>query len=142
MPATSVTTPRPGRGAATPSTPSGSRTDVRRGVPRAVGVAAAVVGVLALVMAAWVTGIVAPRTLSDPGALTRWGVPVGKAVNNTAMAMTIGALIFAAGTTYMLRMMARPPHDHEHGPVRGQPQHAAGLMPGAAAAVTSGPELR
>ena len=97
MPATSVTPPRPGRGAAAPSTPSGSEAAARRGVPRAVGVAAAVVGVLALVMAAWVTGIVAPRTLSDPGALTRWGVPVGKAVNNTAMAMTIGALIFAAG---------------------------------------------
>ena len=51
-------------------------------------------------------------------------------------------LIFAAGTTYMLRMMARPPHDHERGPVRGQPQHAAGIMPGGAAAATSGPELR
>ena len=97
MPATSVTTPRPGRGPSAPSPSSGPAAGPRRGVPRAVGVAAAVVGVLALVTAAWVTGIAAPRTLSDPGALTRWGVPLGKAVNNTAMAMTVGALIFAAG---------------------------------------------
>ncbi|MBV0892168.1 cytochrome ubiquinol oxidase subunit I [Paracoccus sp. Z118] len=65
------------------------------------------------------------------------------AVGTSLMAfVVVYTLIFAAGTIYMLRMMARPPHDHERGPLRGQPQHAAGIMPGGAAAATSGPELR
>ncbi|MDY6054886.1 cytochrome c oxidase assembly protein [Micrococcus sp.] len=97
MPATSATTPRPGRGTATPSYSRGSEAAARRGVPAWVGVAAAVVGVLALVLAAWVTGITAPRALSEPGALTRWGVPVATFVSHTAMSLTIGALLLAAG---------------------------------------------
>ena len=33
--------------------------------------------------------------------------------------------VFMAGTLYMLRIMARPPHDHEPGPAREIPQRAA-----------------
>lgn len=56
--------------------------------------------------------------------------------------VVVYTLIFAAGTTYLLRLMARPPHGGEQGPAAGQPQHAAGIMPGGAAAATAGPELR
>ncbi len=52
------------------------------------------------------------------------------------------AAVFAAGVVYMLRMMARPPMPDEHGPVRGAPQRAAGIVPGGAAAATAGRELR
>ena len=41
-----------------------------------------------------------------------------------------------AGTLYMLRIMARPPHDHEPGPSRDVPQRAAGITPGGAMAAT------
>lgn len=100
------------------------------GVPRPVLLGAAVVGVLALVLAAWFAGVTAPRELSDPGALTRWGVPVGKAVNNAAMAVTIGALIFAAGilpphaagTERWHRSARQRAQDAEEGP---RPEHPA-----------------
>ena len=66
---------------------------------RAVGtgllVVAGVVVLLALVIALFYSGASAARQLGDPGALTRWGLPIAKALNNTAAAATIGALVFA-----------------------------------------------
>nr|WP_323962079.1 cytochrome c oxidase assembly protein [Arthrobacter sp. JZ12] len=41
------------------------------------------------------SGAAAPRQLSDPGALTRWGLPISKAVHNIAVAVVIGSLVFA-----------------------------------------------
>lgn len=49
----------------------------------------------ALVVALLYSGAAAGRQLGDPGALTRWGLPVSKVLNNTAAAATIGALVFA-----------------------------------------------
>ncbi len=49
----------------------------------------------ALVVALLYTGAAAARQLGDPGALTRWGLPVAKVLNNTAAAATIGALVLA-----------------------------------------------
>ncbi|MER1997559.1 MAG: cytochrome c oxidase assembly protein, partial [Arthrobacter sp.] len=51
--------------------------------------------VLALGVALLFTGAAAAAQLSDPGALTRWGLPVAKAVQNGAVAAVIGALVFA-----------------------------------------------
>ncbi|MHA7144608.1 cytochrome c oxidase assembly protein [Arthrobacter sp. TmT3-37] len=56
---------------------------------------AGVVVLAALVIALFYSGAAAARQLGDPGALTRWGLPVAKVLNNTAAAGTIGALVFA-----------------------------------------------
>ncbi|WP_420792101.1 cytochrome c oxidase assembly protein [Arthrobacter agilis] len=66
---------------------------------RAIGsgwlVLAGVVVLAALVVALFYSGAAAARQLGDPGALTRWGLPIAKVLNNTAAAGTIGALVFA-----------------------------------------------
>jgi cytochrome c oxidase assembly factor CtaG/putative copper export protein len=66
---------------------------------RAIGtgwlILAGVVVLAALVVALSYSGAAAARQLGDPGALTRWGLPVAKVLNNTAAAATIGALVFA-----------------------------------------------
>nr|WP_246020899.1 cytochrome c oxidase assembly protein [Arthrobacter echini] len=49
----------------------------------------------ALILGLLYSGAAATRQLGDPGALTRWGLPVAKTLNNTAAAGTIGALVFA-----------------------------------------------
>nr|WP_237686241.1 cytochrome c oxidase assembly protein [Arthrobacter jiangjiafuii] len=41
------------------------------------------------------SGAAAAQQLSDPGALTRWALPLAKAVQNGAMAAVIGALVFS-----------------------------------------------
>ena len=69
----------------------------RVGLPPWVAAAVPVVGLLAVVAAALVTGIAAPDQLSDPGALTRWGVPVSEFLASLSMTVTIAAVIFAAG---------------------------------------------
>lgn len=58
-------------------------------------VAAAAVVLVAVVLALAFSGAAAPRQLSDPGALTRWGLPISKAVHNIAVAVVIGSLVFA-----------------------------------------------
>ncbi|WP_298254319.1 cytochrome c oxidase assembly protein [uncultured Arthrobacter sp.] len=58
-------------------------------------VLAGVVLLAALVTGLLYSGAAAARQLGDPGALTRWGLPVAKALTNTAAAGTIGALVFA-----------------------------------------------
>ncbi|MCC3268494.1 bifunctional copper resistance protein CopD/cytochrome c oxidase assembly protein [Arthrobacter gengyunqii] len=49
----------------------------------------------ALASALVFSGAAAAQQLSDPGALTRWALPVAKAVQNGAMAAVIGALVFS-----------------------------------------------
>ncbi|MFZ3451850.1 cytochrome c oxidase assembly protein [Arthrobacter sp. 7Tela_A1] len=51
--------------------------------------------ILALGVALLFTGAAAASQLSDPGALTRWGLPIAKAVQNGAVAAVIGSLVFA-----------------------------------------------
>lgn len=72
------------------------------GVPRWIWMLVAAAGAAGLAAAGWLTGVTAARQLSDPGWITRWGVPVGELVSNVAMSLTIAALIFAAGVL--------PPH--------------------------------
>jgi cytochrome c oxidase assembly factor CtaG len=58
-----------------------------------------VLAVIAMVAAA--TGLVtsrgaAPALLDDPGALTRWGLPLTRAVSDVAASVTVGLLVLAA----------------------------------------------
>lgn len=56
------------------------------------GLAAAMVGVVCALL--W-TGASAVGELKDPGALTRWGLPVVTTVHNMALATVVGSLLFA-----------------------------------------------
>lgn len=58
---------------------------------------AVVVGILVLVLAGFYTGVTAVQQLADPGAITRWGLPLTKTVHNITWSITVGALVFAAG---------------------------------------------
>nr|WP_231391944.1 cytochrome c oxidase assembly protein [Arthrobacter sp. 35W] len=51
---------------------------------------------LALVAALAFSGAAATRQLSDPGAVTRWGLPIAQVVYNLSVASVVGALVFAA----------------------------------------------
>ena len=51
----------------------------------------AIVGSIGLVL----TGAAAPTVLADSGPLGRWGLPAAEFVFNSAMAMTLGALLLA-----------------------------------------------
>ena len=50
---------------------------------------------IALVGALLFTGAAGASQLGDPGAVTRWALPVAKAVQNISMAAVIGSLVFA-----------------------------------------------
>ena len=97
------------------------------------------------VLAGWVTTEVGRQPFTIYGLMrTADSVsPVAaEAVGTSLVAfIVVYAAVFAAGTAYMLRIMAHPPHPGERGP-RRDPQRAAGIVPGGAAAATSGPELR
>lgn len=58
------------------------------------GVSAVVAGLVALVVALILGGGAAPAVLgvSDPGAVTRWGLPIAKFVLNASAAVTLGLL--------------------------------------------------
>lgn len=53
--------------------------------------------ILGLSAALLFSGAAAGREVSDPGALTRWGLPISKAIHNISLATVIGGLIFAVG---------------------------------------------
>ncbi len=50
-----------------------------------------------LVVALLFSGAAAARSVSDPGALVRWGLPISKGLHNVSLATVIGGLIFATG---------------------------------------------
>ncbi|WP_083508899.1 cytochrome c oxidase assembly protein [Arthrobacter alpinus] len=56
------------------------------------GLAAAII---AVVLALLWTGATAVAQLADPGAFTRWGLPVATTIHNLALSAVIGALVFA-----------------------------------------------
>jgi cytochrome c oxidase assembly factor CtaG/putative copper export protein len=125
----SRTTPqRPSRADSEPtrgSTVSGGPS----GAPGADGVpvwAWPLVGMVAgavLVLAASLAGVTAADELSDPGAFTRWGLPVAKLLHNLAMPTAIAALVFACAIL--------PPR-------RGEDEHPAFTRLMQVAAVASG----
>ena len=57
---------------------------------------AALAMVIATVTALRIGGGAQPQLLLDPGEIVRWGLPISRAVMNTAMATSIGALVIAA----------------------------------------------
>lgn len=58
------------------------------------GLAALLLGLTAALL---FSGAAATRAVSDPGALVRWGLPLGKAIHNVSLATVVGGLIFAVG---------------------------------------------
>ncbi|MFT4469286.1 cytochrome c oxidase assembly protein [Arthrobacter sulfonylureivorans] len=103
------------------------------GVGRGWILAGAIVLVLALVAALLYSGAAAARQLSDPGALTRWALPLAKAVNNTALAAVIASLLFAVGILPKQLRPNRRPGRGDEGPEH--PAFTAALRLAAIAAV-------
>ncbi|WP_207344900.1 cytochrome c oxidase assembly protein [Arthrobacter sp. E3] len=54
-----------------------------------------VAAVVAVVSALVFTGAAAVEQLADPGAVTRWGLPLATTIHNLALSAVIGALVFA-----------------------------------------------
>ncbi|MDQ0145185.1 putative copper resistance protein D [Pseudarthrobacter niigatensis] len=52
---------------------------------------------LGLAAALIFSGASAARSVADPGALVRWGLPISKAIHNVSLATVVGGLIFAVG---------------------------------------------
>ncbi|MDJ0459691.1 cytochrome c oxidase assembly protein [Arthrobacter sp. NQ7] len=80
----------PGKGAAV-------RDAGTRGIPvpwQLAGLAALFLGLAAALI---FSGAAAARSVADPGALVRWGLPVSKAIHNVSLATVIGGLVFAVG---------------------------------------------
>ncbi|CAM3240160.1 Copper transport protein YcnJ precursor [Arthrobacter ulcerisalmonis] len=80
-----------------PSIPGKGATGSTLGVSKGWQLAGLAALFLALVAALIFTGAAGARSVSDPGALVRWGLPVSKALHNASLATVIGGLIFAVG---------------------------------------------
>src|SRR5690349_14845852 len=74
---------------ATHTPPRGLRLTTVALILSAAAVLAAVAGLL-------LTGASQSLALADPGALTRWGLPVARALNDVAACLTVGLLVLAA----------------------------------------------
>nr|WP_107503961.1 cytochrome c oxidase assembly protein [Arthrobacter sp. ERGS1:01] len=72
--------------------------------------AAAVLGVVGALL--W-TGAAGVTDLADPGAFTRWGLPVATTIHNMALASVVGALVFAV-VILPKDLKARRPHSGNH----------------------------
>ena len=59
-------------------------------------VAALCAGLLAVLVAGLLTGVGTESQISDPGAPTRWGLPLARFLHHVAMATAVGAMILAA----------------------------------------------
>lgn len=75
---------------------------------------------LAMTAALLFSGAAAAQQLADPGALTRWALPVAKGLNNVAMAAVIGSLVFALFILPKDRATRRG-----HKPRPDEPEHPA-----------------
>ncbi|WP_394162846.1 cytochrome c oxidase assembly protein [Galactobacter valiniphilus] len=81
------------------------------------------IALIVTVLGLWMAGSVAASALGDPGAFTRWGLPIARLIHDGAMTLTIGTLIFA---TAILPRSTKP---HRAGPGEtstdgGEPQPA------------------
>lgn len=66
-----------------------------RGIARRLTLPAVPIALAALILALWLAGSAGASVLGDPGAITRWGLPIARMVFDTCMAITVGCLIFA-----------------------------------------------
>lgn len=80
-----------------PSIPGKGATGSTLGISKGWQLAGLAALFLGLVAALIFTGAAGARSVSDPGALVRWGLPVSKALHNASLATVIGGLIFAVG---------------------------------------------
>lgn len=74
------------------------------------------------------SGATAVGQLADPGAFTRWGLPIVTVIHNTALATVVGALVFAV-VILPKDLKARRPRTGEHKQDRAshsnEPEHPA-----------------
>ena len=95
------------------------------------------------VVAGWITTEVGRQPWTVYGLLTtaQSVSPLASpAVGSSLVAfIVVYFLVFGAGTTYLLRMMAKPPQGHEADLPAGVPQRAAGITPMAAVRAGSAP---
>jgi cytochrome d ubiquinol oxidase subunit I len=88
---------------------------------------------LVALLAGWVTTEVGRQPYTVYGLLrtvdsmSPIGAP-GVAVSLAAF-VVVYLLVFGAGVTFMLRLMAKPPLPGEPGPQAGLPTHGAGILP-------------
>ncbi len=102
------------------------------------GLAAAMAGVVGALL--W-TGAAGVQSLGDPGAITRWGLPVATTIHNLALATVVGALVFAV-VILPKDATARRPHSgqqkHDSAKAGHVPEHPAFTRVMALAAVAGG----
>ena len=95
------------------------------------------------VVAGWITTEVGRQPWTVYGLLTtaQSVSPLASpAVGSSLVAfIVVYFLVFGAGTTYLLRMMTKPPQGHESDLPAGVPQRAAGITPMAAVRAGSAP---
>ena len=111
----------PGKGAAVRDAGS-------RGIPVPWQLAGLAALFLALAAALIFSGAAAARSVADPGALVRWGLPVSKAIHNVSLATVVGGLIFAVGIlpkNLNPRNSAVRGRDRETPPAGGAPEPPA-----------------
>jgi cytochrome bd ubiquinol oxidase subunit I len=94
------------------------------------------------VLAGWFTTEVGRQPFTDYGLLrtTDSAAPLAApAVASSLIAFVIVYfIVYAAGLTYLFRLMAQPPHHGEQGPSGDTPARAAGITPAAGSAVRGG----
>jgi cytochrome c oxidase assembly factor CtaG len=73
----------------------------------------AVAALVACMLALTATGAAAASLIDDPGALTRWGLPVARVVSDLAAALTVGLLVIAATVLPADGWAARARSEHE-----------------------------
>ena len=81
------------------------------------------IALIVTVVALWLAGSATASSLGDPGALTRWGLPIARVIHDGAMTLTIGCLIFA---TAILPRSTKPRRAtaSNHSTDGGEPQPA------------------
>ncbi|NKX50235.1 copper resistance protein CopD, partial [Arthrobacter deserti] len=131
-PKNTQTSPRPGSSEAAAS---GWASLGAGGIGRLWLLGGGAVVVLALVAALVFSGAAAARTLSDPGALTRWALPLARSVHNLSAAAVIGALVFAVGILPPRLRPSRRGREDRDGDAAGHPAFTRVLTLAAGAAI-------
>ncbi|MDM7990270.1 cytochrome c oxidase assembly protein [Arthrobacter sp. zg-Y877] len=80
---------------------------------------------VALAAALLFTGAAGASQLGDPGVLTRWGLPVAKAIQNVSMAAVIGSLVFAVAILPKNINFRRTRKSTSGRPAPAEPEHPA-----------------
>ena len=91
---------------------------------------------LGLAAALIFSGAAAARSVADPGALVRWGLPISKAIHNVSLATVVGGLLFAVGILPKnLKARVHAPRGQDPKARSEEPEHPAFTRALAVAAV-------